>query len=206
MRNNIKAILFDLDGVLVDSYMAWFALFNQALKHFNFSEITEAVFQRHWGQSTEEDVRIFMPGRTLDEVRSYFLEHFIDFVNQVKVNPDAMMVLEAIADKRVKLGCITNSHREIVDAVLRNSKLNRFFEVVLTADDLPPKPAPDMLMKACAQLGILPEEAVYIGDTITDIKAAAAAGCRFIGYRLDGSDKIMELKDLLPLTFGEKQI
>ncbi len=48
----IQAILFDLDGVLVDSYQAWFALFNQSLKHFGYSEITEAVFRRRLAAQT----------------------------------------------------------------------------------------------------------------------------------------------------------
>ncbi|OGC42392.1 hypothetical protein A2Y85_07420, partial [candidate division WOR-3 bacterium RBG_13_43_14] len=139
----IKAILFDLDGVLVDSYMAWFSLFNQTLKHFGFSEITETIFRKHWGQSTEDDVRIFMPGKKADEVREYFLDHFIDFISQVEVNPDAVMVLEELYKRDLKLSCITNSHREIVVEVLASNRLDRFFKVVLTADDLPPKPAPD---------------------------------------------------------------
>jgi HAD superfamily hydrolase (TIGR01509 family) len=199
----IKAILFDLDGVLVDSYLAWFALFNQTLNHFGFPGITEAVFRRHWGQSTEEDVRIFMPGRKLDEIRDYFLVRFIDFVDQVIVNPQAIQVLDKLSKRGLKLGCITNSHREIVNAVLGSNRLDCFFKVILTADDLPPKPAPDMLVKACDHLEVTPAQTVFVGDTATDIKAAEAAGCAFVGYRFEAGNKITALKDLLSLTLEE---
>lgn len=196
----IKAILFDLDGVLVDSYLAWFALFNQTLKHFNFPEITEDVFRRHWGQSTEEDVRIFLPGKTLDEVRDYFLVHFVDFVDRVKLDPDALPVLEELSGQGLKLGCITNSHRVIVNAVLHKNDLQRFFKVTITADDMPPKPAPDMLIKACADLMVSPGEAAFVGDTITDVQTAEAAGCIFIGYRLETRNRITRLSEISSLT------
>ncbi|OGC42373.1 hypothetical protein A2Y85_06860 [candidate division WOR-3 bacterium RBG_13_43_14] len=199
----IKAIFFDLDGVLVDSYMAWYNFFNQTLKHFGFPEITVDVFQKHWGQSTEDDVRIFLPGKTIAEVRSYFLDHIENFIDQVKVDPDAVEVLGYLSNHGLELACITNSHRDIVEAVLTDYELAHFFKVVLTADDLPPKPAPDMLIKACVQLKVRPVEAVFVGDTVTDIQAAEAAGCSFVGYRLDAKKKIIELRELLSLTLDE---
>ena len=192
-----KAILFDLDGVLVDSYAAWFIFFNQALRHFGFPEISMDIFQKYWGQSTEDDVRIFLPGRTVDEVRRYFLDHIGDFIDQVKVDPQALKVLNDLIDRGYKLGCITNSHREIVEAVLGRNGLERFLKVILTADDLQPKPAPDMILEACTLLEVMPADTVFIGDTLTDLQAAEAAGCIFIGYRLETENNIHELNDIL---------
>jgi HAD superfamily hydrolase (TIGR01509 family) len=192
-----KAVLFDLDGVLIDSYQAWFRQFNDALRHFGYKPIREEVFRQHWGQSTEEDVRTFYPGRSLAEVRKYFADHYHEYTSYLKVNPDARAVLKQIRDMKMKLGCVTNSHRRIVQNMLKQTRIDKFFEVVVTADDAPkPKPAPDMLLKACRVLKISPTEAVFIGDTATDMKACRNAGCRFVGYKVDAKIAVRSLKEL----------
>ena len=182
---NIKAVLFDLDGVLIDSYSGWFRLFNDALKHFGFQQITERTFRKHWGQSTEEDIRIFMPGKTVDQVRTYFQEYFPQYLFFLKVNPMAIRTLHALSELGLKLACVTNSHRKIVLETLNIHQLAGYFEVILTADDVKkPKPAPDILSKACRLLGVESNQALFIGDTLTDKKAGHRAGVFFVGYRI----------------------
>ena len=145
---DIKAVLFDLDGVLIDSYSGWFRLFNDALKHFGFEQITERTFRKHWGQSTEEDVRIFMPGKTVDQVRTYFEKHFPQYLSYLKLNPMAIRTLHALRELGLKLACVTNSHRKIVLEIFDIHHLTGYFDVILTVDDVKnPKPAPDILLK-----------------------------------------------------------
>ena len=202
MRNKvdlsrIKAVCFDLDGVLVDSYSGWFLLFNDALRYFGFQPITEKTFRKHWGQSTEEDVRIFMPGRTVDEVRSYFQAHFCEYLNDIKIDPLAHSTLQCLVRRGMTLACLTNSHRNITEQILITHRLDRYFSIVITADDVDnPKPAPDMLLSACAYLKVRPDQILFIGDTQSDKQAGASAGCLFIGYRLNAEIAIDSLKDL----------
>jgi len=197
---NIRAILFDLDGVLIDSYPGWFRLFNDTLNHFGFDQITEKTFRKHWGQSTEENVRIFMPGKTVDQVRIYFQEHFLQYLSYLKVNPLAIKTLRALSESGLKLACVTNSHRDIVLEILATHHLNQYFEVILTADDVKnPKPAPDILLEACRLLGVQSKQALFIGDTPTDRKAGAAAGCLFIGYRCPADITVEDMSDVYNL-------
>lgn len=197
---NIKAILFDLDGVLVDSFPAWFCLFNDALEHFGFNRISKQIFQRHWGQSTEEDVRIFMPGKTVSEVRDYFLTNFSNYLSSLKINPLAQKILSFIEQQNLKLACVTNSHRDIAQQILTRHHLDTFFQIIITADDVKkPKPAPDMLLAVCRSLKIRPEQAVFIGDTLSDKRASIAAGCIFIGYKLSADLTIDNLNALCEL-------
>jgi HAD superfamily hydrolase (TIGR01509 family) len=195
-----QGILFDLDGVLVDSYQSWFRLFNKALKHFGFSQITENTFRQHWGQSTEEDVRIFMPGRNVEEVRGYFHKHFERYLPYCTVNAEARPVLAKIKALKFKMGCVTNSHRIIVAKILDEYDLGQFFQIVVTADDVArPKPSPDMLLFACQQLALSPKETVFIGDTKTDKKASKKSGCLFVGYRLSSCKMVSSLPEFLEL-------
>lgn len=192
-----QAVLFDLDGVLVDSFRYWFKLFNQSLRHFGHVSVDLRTFRKCWGQSTAEDVRRFMPERTVAEVRAYFLRHKSDHLRFFRVNHRAAPVLRKLTGRGFRLGCVTNSHRPITRVELETTGLNEFFKVVLTADDVnKPKPDPEMLLTACRRLRVAPAAAVFIGDTLTDRLAGQAAGCSFIGYRLDSAASIDRLDDL----------
>jgi len=192
-----EAVLFDLDGVLIDSYAAWFHQFQQALRHFGYNEVSEEEFRRYWGQSTEDDVRIFMPEMTLTEVRQYFCEHYHECVGYLRMETYAIEVLDAVRDYGLRVGCVTNSHRDIVDTTLRRFSLESYFDTVVTADDVRmPKPQPEMIIKACRAMAVLPERTVFVGDTETDIKAAANAGCPFVGYRIDAETRVDSLREL----------
>lgn len=198
-RPRTRAILFDLDGVLVDSFRYWYHLFNQTLRHFGHEPISLRTFKKNWGQSTSEDVRIFMPERSVDEVRAYFTHHQADYVHYFRVNPAADRVLNQIRDRLIKLGCVTNSHRDITRTEMKATGLIGYFDVVLTADDVrQPKPHPEMLLTAGRRLKVKPAATVFIGDTRTDQRAARAARCGFIGYRLKTPGSIRRLDELLP--------
>lgn len=196
----IKAILFDLDGVLVDTYKVWYHLFNQTLKHFGYQPINLKTFAQNWGQSTEEDVQIFMPEVKLSDVVKYFSENFSKFINYMKVNPEAEAVLKKLKKSGLKIGCITNSHKNITKLEIRKSDLSDLIDIIVTADDVKrPKPDPEMLLKACKKLKVKTNEIVFIGDTPTDLKTAKSARCIFIGYRIRTMLNIKNLGDLIPL-------
>jgi HAD superfamily hydrolase (TIGR01509 family) len=201
----IKAVLFDLDGVLINSYDAWFHLFNDTLEHFGYPRISEPVFRKHWGQSTKEDITIFMPGKTIDEVRRYFIDHYQRFLPYITCDPDGLPVLHSLRSHGLLLGCVTNSHLEITQTVLRRYALHDCFDVILTADDVAcPKPAPDILIAACQHLQIEPKDALFVGDTHIDLEAGSHAGCILVGYRIAhprSVQDLMQLRDMISAVF-----
>lgn len=193
----IKAVLFDLDGVLVDSYDAWFHQFQDVLRHFGFDPISEKVFRRHWGQSTEHDVNTFMPGVAVDAVRQYFSDHYAEYMPYLRTTPHAHEVLAKLKCLDLRLGCVTNSHRMIVQHILTHLSMDKLFDAVITADDVErPKPAPDMLERICSGMNIMPQHAVFVGDTDADFRAGTAAGCIVIGFCTGSGDQIMDLREL----------
>ncbi|MGD9379484.1 MAG: HAD family hydrolase [candidate division WOR-3 bacterium] len=189
--HDVRAVLFDLDGVLIDSYYAWFHQFQQALLHFGFAPVTEEEFRKQWGHSTDHDVKMFMPGRTSNEVRQYFSDHYHEYVHYLRLEPGAERILRFVDELELRIGCVTNSHRPIVRETLAHFRLADYFETVVTADDVPqPKPAPAMIHQACEHLGARPGQTVFLGDTLTDAAAAGNAGCFFVGYRIDGAARV----------------
>ena len=75
----IKAILFDMDGVLVDSFEAWAKLVDATARHFGYPSVGREEFLNVYGQSTELDVAKFFPGSTVLEIDNYYEVHFEDF-------------------------------------------------------------------------------------------------------------------------------
>jgi HAD superfamily hydrolase (TIGR01509 family) len=196
-HSHIRAVLFDLDGVLIDSFDAWYHQFQDALRHFKFEPISEKVFRQHWGRSTADDVHTFMPGVRISEVRQYFQDHYEECMPFLKTAPHARDVLRELRTLGLRLGCVTNSHRVIVLSIMSHLELGEFFDAVVTADDVArPKPAPDMLLKICRRLDVMPREAVFVGDTETDLIAGEAAGCTVIGYRNDTAECVTDLREL----------
>lgn len=200
----IRAVLFDLDGVLIDSFDAWYRQFQDALKHFGFEPISEQVFRQHWGRSTADDVKTFMPGISVSEVRQYFQDHYEEYLPFLKTAPYLRDVLHELKQYGLRLGCVTNSHRLIVGNIMVHLQLGEFFDALITADDVSrPKPAPDMLVQICRRLNVRPREAVFIDDTETDLIAGEAAGCLVIGYRNGAAESVTDLRDL-SIKIGKK--
>ncbi|MGQ9664107.1 MAG: HAD family hydrolase [bacterium] len=194
-----KAILFDLDGVLINSYYFWFNLFNHTLEHFGKKRISLTVFRRHWGKSTKEDVKNFMPERSVKEIRTYFYKQMHRFIPYMKINPDAKYVLKKLY-KQYKLGCVSNSHSKIMRRQIESSGLSKYFKIILSADDVKkPKPAPDMLLKALKKLKVQPKETIFVGDTKTDLIAGKRAKCVVVGYRIKNEFKINNLKQIFAI-------
>ena len=200
VSSNVRAVLFDLDGVLIDSYYAWFHQFQGALMHFGYAPVSEKEFRKHWGQSTDHDVETFMPGQTMDEVKGYFCDHYHEYAKYLRLQPGAKRILDFVKKRGLHIGCVTNSHRPIVDQTLSHFQLAGHFETVVTADDVSePKPAPAMIRRACRSLAVRPEQTLFIGDTSTDAQAAELAGCIFVGYRLNGTLRVEDHGDLIQL-------
>jgi HAD superfamily hydrolase (TIGR01509 family) len=127
-----------------------------------------------------------MPERTVTEVSAYMERVYYKYaMKYLVVNPDACLFLKTLASRKIKLGCVTNSHRKMTRKILEKTGLIRYFDLVITADDVSnPKPAPDMLLEACRILKVHPSSVVFVGDTEYDALAGKAAGCMTVMYRI----------------------
>ena len=123
---------------------------------------------------------------------------FRNRIRHVKIFPQSKKVLEKLKNKRIKLGLITNSTGFITLTILNHFKLKKYFDVVVTMDDVRRrKPAPDMILKACKTLKVMPKNTILVGDTMNDIIAGRRAGCATVGYKVKGDYEINSLKEAL---------
>jgi len=180
----IRGVVFDMDGTLVDSIGSfWEALYTglakMGLGPFVREDVANA-FDR--GQHFEDVVRANYPGMTEEmfatlrqEVRGYYieLEH-----SRVTMHSGARELLVWLREKGIKVG-IATSRLHVGEAKKRDLErygIEGLVEAMVTAAEFRPKPAPDTLVECVRQLGLTPEECVYIGDSASDMVASRAAG------------------------------
>jgi len=197
-------VLFDLDGVLIDSYEVWFHLVRATAAYFGAPEVTRASFAPGWGQGIASDLERWYPDRSVAEVEAYYTAHFLDHAAHLRVSPDAAPVLAALRAARLPLALVTNTPGPLARAILERAGLG--VDAVVGGTDVPnAKPAPDIVLAAARRLGVAPVESVLVGDTSFDREAARAAGARFVGLGIDGDPELgsagtlRALRDLLEL-------
>jgi HAD superfamily hydrolase (TIGR01549 family) len=176
----IKAVLFDMDGVLVNSFEAWLRLVNATAKEFGCPDISRKQFKSVYGQSTALDVALFFPNKTIAEIDNYYENHFYDFREFVYPAPESHATIEKLNDSGLKLAVITNTAGALARDIIKDLALG--IECIIGGDEVEnAKPSPDMIFEACRVLGVSSKESIVVGDSIYDMEAARASDSCSIG-------------------------
>jgi len=194
----IKAVLFDMDGVLIDSYGMWFRRFNHARKHFGFENVSKEEYaDRIWAVSFKINKPIYFPGVTHKQLTDFYMRSSGETLKNLKLMKNAKKTVKDLKDKGIRLAIVSNTQERIAEDILENMGIGEYFEIIIGGDSVKKgKPEPDGILAAIKRLGVKKDEAVMIGDTIFDKKAAENADVRFIGFRYDrGVDDLSEITE-----------
>lgn len=196
ITKDIDALLFDMDGVLVDSVSVWWRAVNEALMTAHYNPITKETFIKHyWGHDLHDTLSMMQADPSIIPHCNALYEKYVD---EVTLFPGVTQVLTALTSYPKAI--ITNTPRFLTDKVIKNLSLGSFFDVVVTGDDVGKgKPYPDIVYRACKHLQAQPSRSVLIGDTQSDIKAGRAAHCIVIGVNIKGDYTVSSLEDLLKI-------
>lgn len=177
-------IVFDCDGVLVDSEsLAWTAI-SAAMQHFGVT-VTETDRENLVGHPFEYEYEYFSRTADLPPIESVGAaisdEMFALFERHLEAFEDAKDTLEVLARRGVALAVASTSARDRLDVSLRSTGLADFFSVSVAGDEVPAvKPAPDLFLRAAELLGVAPETCTAVEDSPVGIAAAKAAGMRVV--------------------------
>src|SRR4030066_1663058 len=173
----IRAIIFDVDGVLLDNRSDVIKVFQETGRRLDLKIPSVPEIKSNFGLPWEEMLTNLF-GKTDKNIMDVFLRTWEEFEGNMKIMDDTEYVLERL---KIRKAIMTSKPKTILEKQL--GKLMKFFEVVVSKEDTSRhKPNPEPLLLACKKLGISPEEAVYIGDTIIDCQASKSAGMSFIGF------------------------
>jgi phosphoglycolate phosphatase len=173
-----KAILFDFDGTLGDSYPAITASINHVRAAHGLPPMEEAEVRRYVGRGAAYLLQHTVPGGdTLHDQALYRAHHPSVMEKGTRLLPGAAEALAALQASGVPVAVCSNKPRDFTRDLLAYLGIARFIAVMLGPEDVSrPKPAPDMVRAALDRLGVAPAEALYIGDMTVDIDTARAAG------------------------------
>lgn len=183
MLKNIKAVIFDLDGTLVDSMWIWKDIDIEYLERFGLS-LPEDLQYEIEGMSFTETAAYFkerfaLPG-TLEEIKQTWYEMAYEkYRYQVPLKPGAGRFLQLLNKKGIKLGMATSNGIELVNAVAEVYGFHRSFHSIRTACDVKKgKPAPDIYLKVADDLKVAPKNCLVFEDVPMGILAGKNAGMK----------------------------
>lgn len=200
--DNKKAVLFDLDGTLIDSMWMWRAIDIEYLARF--------------GITIPEDLQQCLEGKSFYETAVYFKERFgindstdkimsdwnnmaFDiYKNRITLKIGVKDFLFYLKENGFKTAIATSNSRPLTEVVLNSLNISSYFDEIVTADEVTHgKPAPDIYLKAAGDLNVSPEECVVFEDIPQGIKAGKSAGCVTVAVDDEYSKKYdLEKKEL----------
>ncbi|MGB4504338.1 MAG: HAD-IA family hydrolase [Syntrophaceticus sp.] len=177
----MEAIIFDLDGTLIDSIplirLSFEHTFNQLGLPWGKGEVLNTI-----GLPLRDVAKHYAPDH-VEEFLAVYAEYQVKTQKKLlKPFPQAKKTLSHIQKKGYRTGVVTSKRRKATSESLSITGLEKYLEVVVTVEDASkPKPNPDSLLSALEQLNAHPSQAVYIGDSIYDIITGKNAGAATIG-------------------------
>lgn len=190
----IKAVLFDMDGVLIEAKDWHYEALNKALSIFGLTITREEHLTTFDGLPTRDKLKIISQTRNLPvELHSYINQlkqkYTIDLINQLcRPHFANEYALSRLHREGYKIAVCSNSIRKTIDLMMEKAALTQYLDLIVSNEDVVNgKPAPDIYLKAMKELSLEPEECLICEDNENGIKAALASGGNLL--------KINEVKD-----------
>ena len=197
---NLKLVIFDLDGVLVDACEWHYVALNKALKQVSNYQISpedhESTFN---GIPTREKLRILTDMKKISEddhnkiyeIKQSITKETIKKYSTIKF--EKIKMIKGLKEKGLKVRCFTNSIRDTAELMLSTSGVIDLLDMIVTNQDVEkPKPDPEGYLKILSHFNISSKEAVIVEDSPKGIEAAILSGCQVIGVK-NAKDVNLEL-------------
>lgn len=204
MLTDKKAVIFDLDGTLVDSMWMWYEIDVEYLGRF--------------GIRVPEGLQASIEGMSFSETAAYFKERFQipdsiekmkadwnqmawdKYTNEVPLKAGARRFLEYCKERGIQLGIATSNSRELVENIVAVHGLKDFFSCIMTGCDVNHgKPAPDIYLAVASRLKVAPQNCLVFEDILPGILAGKRAGMTVCaiedGYSMDQTEEKKRLAD-----------
>lgn len=183
----IEAVVFDMDGVLVDTEHLWDEVREELTGEWGGRYTPDAqrammgMSSREWSRYLHEVVGLREPPDVIngEVVRRMLARYEVD----LPVVPGAADAVRRLAGAGLRLALASSSNRELIDTVLRELRLTELFGVTVSSEEVARgKPAPDVYVEAVARLGLDASRCAAVEDSASGIRAAHAAGLRVLAY------------------------
>ena len=212
MFNNIKGVIFDLDGTLIDSMWVWDQIDMEYLNEKNL-DVPENLADEI-GHLSFNQVAVYFKERfkledSLDEIKKRWSDMaYYHYSTDIKLKEGVVEFLQYLKKSNIKIGLATSNSHALLEVVLKNNNIYNYFNAITITDEVSVgKHEPDVYLLAAKKLGVSPNECLVFEDIAQAIKGAKKAGMKVVGVAdsrsLNYRDEIISLTDKFITNFNE---
>jgi len=212
MLKNVKAVLFDLDGTLVDSMWMWGKIDVEYLGKHGLGlpkDLQKTIEGMSFSETAVYFKNTFQVPESLEEIKAEWIAMAKDkYTREVPFKPGARRFLQYLKARGIRTGIATSNSRELLDTVVDALNLKDYIDCFMTSCEAGAgKPAPDIYLKVAERLGAAPEQCLIFEDTPMGMRAGINAGIPVCAvaepYCADQLPLIRELADYYIESFDE---
>lgn len=185
----MKAVIFDMDGVIIDSEPIHFEVDKQTFKDLGYNVSVEEL-GKYVGTTNEymltEIKKKYNINKSIEEIISYKVEMTKRKVMESNLEPieGIKELLSELKNKDIPTAIASSSPRDFIDVVVSKFKLKNYFKFIVSGEEVKRgKPAPDIYFETAKKLGINPRDCIVIEDSKNGVLAAKTAGMKCIGFQ-----------------------
>lgn len=202
------AVIFDMDGVIVDSEPRHQRAFEEIFEEMGMAETHGIEFSKYLGRSDRavwlDFVEMHQPEQSLEELTALKQTRLIDIIRREKPLFGGLPQMVAELAAIYPLAVASGSLHPVIDVVLEIDQLRKFFQAVVSVQDVEHgKPAPDVYLKAARDLNVSPERCCVIEDAPAGVQAAKAAGMYTIAITNSIHSEALSKADLITHSYEE---
>ena len=199
MFEHKQAVIFDLDGTLVDSMWMWKDIDIEFLARYGLScpdDLQKAIEGMSFSETAAYFKNRFHLDMSIDELKAIWTEMSIDkYRRQVPLKPGVRQVLSRLKARGIRLGIATSNGIDMVNAVMTSLKLTSYFDNVTTGCQVANgKPSPDIYLHVAGRLGVGPDRCLVFEDVPAGILAGKRAGMEVCAVEDNDSPEVREEK------------
>lgn len=181
MLKEIQAVIFDLDGTLVDSMWIWTAIDREFLKSVDRklpNDLQQCIEGKSFYETAQYFKQRFELTQSIETIMDTWNEMAYEkYANEVTLKPHVREFLNYLKQHQIKIGIATSNSRILTEAVLEKKGVQDYFDVILTGCEVGAgKPAPDVYLNTAKKLQVLPENCLVFEDLAQGIMAGKNAG------------------------------
>ncbi len=212
MFKNIEAVIFDMDGTLVDSMWMWHAIDEEYLRRFGF-EMPEGLQEDIGGISIRQTAVYFKERFGIEDSIEKMIADWDDMAMakyrfDVPLKDGVTELLDFLYEHKIRCAVATSSSNALTEAVMETHGIGEYFETIVTGEDIHNgKPAPDIYLECADRLSVAPNHCLVFEDVVHGIKAAKAAGMNVCAvedeFSIEDTYKKKKLSDYYIRSFYE---
>ncbi|MPW26079.1 HAD-IA family hydrolase [Alkalibaculum sp. M08DMB] len=187
--SEIKGVVFDMDGVIIDSEPTHFECNIRTLMDFNVIS-TYSDFEKYVGVADHVMWASIISENNLDTTVEKIIEkqdqhrEILFKKESIKAVDGTINLIKLLSEKKYKIGLASSSPRNFINMILKELEISKYFDAVVSGNEVVrSKPEPDIYIKAASQIGVEPRLCVAIEDAKNGVHAAKSAGMFTIGFK-----------------------